>query len=98
MFGGGGKHTGRELVRRLRSENRFQERQLKVMQVRLRKAGELLRTETHQREMADALVLQQATTLQEKNARIAELERRLHVSGEDTVETPLPAGDRLTAA
>ena len=94
MFGKG-KHTGRELVQRLRSENRFYERQMGLMQGRLRKAGELLRTETVQREIADALVLQQATTLQEKNARIAELEQLLAVSSEDTAEMPIPSAAEL---
>jgi hypothetical protein len=98
MFGGRGKHTSRGLVDRLRSENRYYERQNTLMQVRLRRAGELLRSQTRQREMADALVLQQATTLQEKNARIAELEHQLRVSGEDTVETPLSAISRQAAA
>jgi hypothetical protein len=98
MFGGRGKHTGRGLVDRLRSENRYYERQNTLMQVRLRRAGEFLRSQTRQREMADAIVLQQTAALQEKNARIAELEHRLHVSGEDTVETPLPAASRQTAA
>ena len=95
---GRGKHTSRELVRRLRSENRYYERQNALMQVRLRKTQQDLKTQTVQREVADGLVLKQATALQEKNQRIAELERRLHVSSEDTVETPLPAADSLTAA
>lgn len=95
---GRGKHTGRELVRRLRSELRGCERQNALLQVRLRKTQQDLKTQTVQREMADALVLQQATTLQAKNQRIAELERRLQAASEDTVETPIPADDRLTAA
>lgn len=95
---GRGKHTGRELVRRLRSELRGCERQNQLLQVRLRKTQQDLKTESVQREMADALLLQQTAALQQKNQRIAELERRLHVSGEDTVETPLPAADHLTAA
>jgi hypothetical protein len=98
MFGGRGKHTSRELIGRLRSENRCLERQNTLLQIRLRKAGERVRTETRQREMADAIVLQQTAALQEKNARIAELEHRLQASGEDTVETPLPAASRQQAA
>jgi hypothetical protein len=89
MFGGG-RHTGREIVRRLRSENRFYERQVRVMQARLRKAAQLLRTEAAQREIADGLVLKQAAELQAKNERIAELEQLLRVSSEDTAEMPLP--------
>lgn len=98
MIGGRGKHKGRELVRRLRSELRGCERQNALLQVRLRRTQQDLKAQTVQREMADGLVLKQAAALQEKNARIAELEHRLHASSEDTVETPLPAGDRLTAA
>ncbi|MFF9118347.1 hypothetical protein ACF09Y_22555 [Streptomyces massasporeus] len=98
MIRGRGKHSGRELVRRLRSELRGCERQNALLQVRLRRTQQDLKTQTVQREMADALVLQQATALQEKNARIAQLEHRLRVSGEDTVETPLPVASRQTAA
>lgn len=79
MFGKG-KHTSRELIRRLRSDNRYFERQMQLMQVRLRKTGELLRTETVQREIAEGLVLQ-------RDDRIAVLEREL---SERTVEMPLP--------
>lgn len=87
MFGKG-KHTGRQLVQRLRSENGFYERQIRLMQVRLRKASELVRTEASQREMAEGIVLQQTAALQAKNERIAELEQEL---AERTVEMPIPA-------
>lgn len=90
-----GKHTGRELVRRLRSENRHLDRQLLLTHARLRKANELLKAQTVQREVADGLVLRQVVALQEKNERIAQLEREL---AERTVETPIPTAAELAAA
>ncbi|MEH0442504.1 hypothetical protein QA811_02220 [Streptomyces sp. B21-102] len=90
MIGRKGKHTSRELVRRLRSENRFYERQMHVNRERLRKAYSRLRTERVQREIADGLVLKQTAALQAKNSEIADLRRQLQAASSDTVEMPVP--------
>ncbi|MFE9432905.1 hypothetical protein [Streptomyces sp. NPDC006640] len=95
MFGRKGKHTTRELIRRLRSENVGLERQMGHIQKRLRDANEQIRTETTQREMAEGIVLQQTVALQELNDRVAQLEREL---SERTVEMPLPARPELVEA
>jgi hypothetical protein len=90
VIGRKGKHTSRELVRRLRSENRFYERQMNVNRERLGKAYAQLRTERVQREIADGLVLKQTAALQAKNSEIAELRRQLQAASSDTVEMPAP--------
>jgi hypothetical protein len=51
-----------------------------------------------QRVLAEQLIQRQVQQLMARDSEIEELRRRLHVSGEDTVETPLPAASRQTAA
>jgi len=105
MFGGNGKHTSRNVARMLQSENGFLRRQLEQTKRRAREAGERERTERNRREAAEGLqakaerlVARQAKALQDKNDRIAELERLLRVTCEDTVETPSPTAADLAAA
>ncbi|MEU6768578.1 hypothetical protein ABZ916_39470 [Streptomyces sp. NPDC046853] len=82
-----GKHTTRELIRRLRAENRYFERQRILMQARLTEASQLLKTEKAQREVSDGLVLKQTAQLEALVAENAELKREL---AERTVEMALP--------
>jgi hypothetical protein len=86
-----GQHRMKDQNRLLLSENKFLTRQVSAATKRLRKAGELLKTETRQREMAEGILLQQTAALQQKNARIAELERLIEVSSEDTQQIPIVA-------
>ncbi|WP_420032308.1 hypothetical protein ACN2WE_05445 [Streptomyces sp. cg28] len=83
-----GKHTKRELIRRLRSENRHYERQMPLLRARLRKVGEELRTESSKREIADGLVQKQDLQIRAKDAEIERLQREL---ADRTVEIPIPA-------
>jgi hypothetical protein len=83
-----GKHTKRELIRRLRSELRFFEKQMPLVRARLDKAVKDYRAERSLREIADGLVLKQTAQLQAKDAEIERLQREL---AERTVEMPIPA-------
>ena len=51
-----------------------------------------------QRVLAEQLIHRQVQQLMTRDSEIEELRRQLKAASEDTVETPIPAGDRLTAA
>lgn len=51
-----------------------------------------------QRVLAEQLIARQTAQLMERDSRIAELERLVKVSGEDTVEVPIVTDAELAAA
>ena len=51
-----------------------------------------------QRVLAEQLIQRQVQQLMARDSEIEHLRRQLKAASDDTVETPLPAGDRLTAA
>jgi hypothetical protein len=85
-----GKHRAGPENGRLRHELKLAEGRIDWYRGRLLMLSKKNRTLKAQAEIADGLVEKQLIEIQRRDARIAELERLIKVSGEDTVQTPIP--------
>lgn len=85
-----GKHRAGPENGRLRHELKLAEGRIAWYRSRLLMLGKKNRTLEAQAEITDGLVEKQLIEIQRRDARIAELERLIKVSGEDTVQTPIP--------
>lgn len=92
-----GKHRAGPDNGRLRQELKFAERRITWYRGRLRVVSAQTRALRARAEIAEGrllaseqLVYRQVVELQAHQSRIAELQRLIEASGEDTVETPIP--------
>jgi hypothetical protein len=90
---------------RLRAENRLLEGRLAWYRGRLRTLSAQSRTLRARAEIAEGrlakteqLVQRQVAQLMDRDSRIAELERLVKTSADDTVEMPIPTAAQLAAA
>jgi hypothetical protein len=85
-----GKHRAGPENGRLRHELKLAEGRIDWYRGRLLMLSKKNRTLEAQAEIADGLIEKQLIQIQRRDTRIAELERLIKVSGEDTVQTPIP--------
>lgn len=95
-----GKHRAGPEHGRLRQELKLAEGRIAFFRGRLQAVSTQNRTLKARAEIAEgrqqqaeAIVERQVAQLQQRDARIAELERLIETSGEDTVQTPIPQVD-----
>lgn len=84
-----GKHRAGPENGRLRHELKLAEGRIDWYRSRLLMLSKKNRTLEAQAEVTDGLVEKQLIEIQRRDARIAELERLIKVSSEDTVQTPI---------
>lgn len=71
---------------------------LRAVTARYRAARARAEIADGQRVLAEQLIQRQVQQLMARDSEIEHLRRQLKAASDDTVETPIPAGDRLTAA
>ena len=102
--GPGRRRAGEDNIRLRRENSNLQDdlawyrRRLMAVTARCRALAAQAEIADGQRVLAEQLIARQTAQLMERDSRIAELERLVKVTGEDTVEVPIVTDAELAAA